>query len=336
MLKEQITTRIDEILRDGCGFDVYIAMKEGIPKIKRFVLYEGRPGNGKSFKQRIQESITETIYGKFMTEESRYASEDALADEQDRIYVIAQEFGYAPFSFLAMPDEDIRSFGLEDKENADAVLFKFSKYLDGRLAVLWAYQKIQPSAIPNKKRNHYQLRLRSCERPDVFEEMTDQLFMITQTVDLLVLDEEIITDNVKLMERHFGLDTFIRESAERAVDRIMSARLVNNMDKLLEYVRRSDRKYARKMMTIHNYPVSSMSGADLLSKLGTVERWQNVFAVQDGRIQLRNFTDVEHLVDLFTERYTKSEVTGQEYDTEVKKKAAPVRGARQGRTGAAG
>ena len=27
--------------------------------------------------------------------------------------------------------------------------------------------------------------------------------------------------------------------------------------------------------------------------------------------------------DLFTERYTKSEVTGQEYDTEVKNKAEP-------------
>ena len=32
----------------------------------------------------------------------------------------------------------------------------------------------------------------------------------------------------------------------------------------------------------------------------------------------------ENIIDLFTERYTKSEVTGQEYDTSVKDKAEPI------------
>lgn len=41
-------------------------------------------------------------------------------------------------------------------------------------------------------------------------------------------------------------------------------------------------------------------------------------------MRLRNFSDVENIIDLFTERYTKSEVTGQEYDTSVKDKAKPI------------
>lgn len=39
---------------------------------------------------------------------------------------------------------------------------------------------------------------------------------------------------------------------------------------------------------------------------------------------MRTFSDVENIIDLFTERYTKSEVTGQEYDTSVKDKAEPI------------
>lgn len=38
----------------------------------------------------------------------------------------------------------------------------------------------------------------------------------------------------------------------------------------------------------------------------------------------RNFLDVENIIDLFAERYTKSEVTCQEYDTAVKGKAEPI------------
>lgn len=126
------------------------------------------------------------------------------------------------------------------------------------------------------------------------------------------------------MERHFGLEEFVRASASRAVSTIETVQLVNNVDKLQEYVQRPNKRYAKKMMTIHKYPVAAMSKNDLLTRIRNVERWQNVFELRDGGIHLRNFTDVEQLIDLFTERYTKSEVTGQEYDTEVKEKALPI------------
>ena len=47
------------------------------------------------------------------------------------------------------------------------------------------------------------------------------------------------------------------------------------------------------------------------------------------QIYLRTFKDVENLIDLFVERYTRSDVTGQEYDTSVKDKAEPVDNDRQ-------
>lgn len=95
------------------------------------------------------------------------------------------------------------------------------------------------------------------------------------------------------------------------------------MDKLQEYVQRQNKKYAKKMMQIHKFPVATMSKAGLVERLLTVERWRGVFEIQEEQVYLRNYTDVENIIDLFTERYTKSEVTGQEYDTEVKNKAEP-------------
>jgi len=39
---------------------------------------------------------------------------------------------------------------------------------------------------------------------------------------------------------------------------------------------------------------------------------------------LDSYTDVENIIDLFDERYTKSEITDTEYDTDVKSIAKPM------------
>lgn len=208
-------------------------------------------------------------------------------------------------------------------------MFKFTFQRNGEIKQLWAYQKIQPSSIPNKQKKHFQFIIKSQDRPDIFMEMKDQMFMITKSVDLLVVGDEIITDQISFMERHFGLETFVRTSAERAVSEITTVQLVENESKLLEYVQRRNKKYAKKMMQIHKFPVAGMNKTSLMAKLYSVDRWRDVFEIREEQIHLRTFKDVENLIDLFVERYTRSDVTGQEYDTSVKDKAEPVSNDRQ-------
>lgn len=333
MLKERITNAIKEILDEEYGFEIYVVMKHGNPIMKRFVLDEGKPNNVNGFKGKIRDSIKNTVLTKYLSVDSEYANGDALANEQNRFYVIAQNDDYKPFNYLSIPEEELESFVVDDKENADALLFKFILQRGGRVKQFWAYQKILPSSIPNKKKKNIQLIPKSKECPNIFVELENQMFIITQKVDLLILSSEteaqerslgeIITDDIKLMERHFGLESFVRESARRAAATITTIGLVKNIGKLEEYITRPNKKYAKKMMQIHKYPVATMIKDDLVEKLYTVERWKDVFEIQDGQVKLRNFTDVENIIDLFTERYTKSEVTGQEYDTDVKDKAVP-------------
>ena len=56
-----------------------------------------------------------------------------------------------------------------------------------------------------------------------------------------------------------------------------------------------------------------------MNSIMTVPRWKGVFDIKDGEINLRNYKDVENLIDFFEERYTVSQVTNDEFDTDVKK-----------------
>lgn len=324
MPKQRITTAIRDVLDAQFGFEIYIIMKEGEQLVKRFVLDEGDPMETDGFKRRLREGIKEAIQDKFLNDDSKYANGDDLANEQNCFYVIKQDDAYQPFYFLNIPENQIENFRILDKDKADAILFKLCFQRNGELKKVWAYQKIQPASIPNKQKKHFQFTIKSLECSDVFKEMKTQMFIITRKIDLLILGDEIITDDIKLMERHFGLETFLRASATRAVSSIITVGLVGNNDKLQEYVQRPNKKYAKKMMQIHKFPVATMSKEKLMERLQTVERWKNVFEIQGTQIHLRTFSDVENIIDLFTERYTKSEVTGQEYDTSVKDKAEPI------------
>lgn len=324
MPKQRIIAVINEVLNEQFGFEIYIVMKNGEQLVKRFVLDEGAPNETDGFKRRLRESIKEAIQSKFLADDSKYANACDLANEQNCFYVIEQDDNYHPFSYLSVIESQVENFRISDKNNADAILFKFLFQRNGEAKLLWAYQKIQPASIPNKQKKHFQLVSKSSDCQDIFKKMNDQMFIITRKIDLLILGDEIITDDIKLMERHFGLETFIRASATRAVSSITTVGLVGNDDKLQEYVQRPNKKYAKKMMQIHKFPVATMSKENLLKKLQTVERWKNVFEIQDDQVHLRTFADVENIIDLFIERYTKSEITGQEYDTSVKDKAEPI------------
>ena len=67
-----------------------------------------------------------------------------------------------------------------------------------------------------------------------------------------------------------------------------------------------------------------MSSDELLDCINTLQRWKGKFNIDDGKIVLKNFAQVKNLIELLDETYTRSDVTGQEYETSAKRLADPI------------
>ena len=93
-----------------------------------------------------------------------------------------------------------------------------------------------------------------------------------------------------------------------------------------EYISRSKLTYAKKMLRLKNSKVLTKSKDELYTKITTLPRWRGKFEVNetDHTIRLKNYEQIENLIDLLDERYTRSDVTDEEYDTSAKKWIAPV------------
>lgn len=321
MLKDKVISSIQAIMKSQYGFEAYVVCRDkgdsSIRYLRKFILDDERI-DGVSFRDKVCQKVISSIDYKFCNGEAVYASAFDIANRQKNIYVIPQTQDYRPFQFL---DDSIEeAFSVDLTNEAEGLVFCFKSVIEGKIQSLWAYQNFSNITIPNRKGGFLQTFFDKCRNEkDAFVEFNKQLFIITDRIDILILNSDIITDNVGLLERSYGFEDFIRSSGMSAVEAIITANLVDNDKKLKEYVGRTEKRYARKMMQIQQYPVIRMDKGSLFEKLKEVNRWKNVFTFDNDRIVISNYKDVDNLIDLLVERFTKSEISGQEYDTDVKK-----------------
>lgn len=305
--------------KDRCGFAAYIVAKND-PKLREMILDE-KTVSDTNYKNIVRDVILDVIGGKFLSDQAQYMPAQNVADDQNKFYIIKQEGEYKPFDYLKTSLETVPEFKHNMVDDASGIAFWFR--IDNN--EFWAYQHLWSIMVPNKKRTNLLSRIQEHGDHDYFAEQVDPLLTIANKVDALVIDDNIITSNISLMQTSFGFQDFIVATANKSVDRITDKNLVSNPQKLFEYIGRGKTsKYAKKMMRIVGSKVLDLTKDQLMEKVHTLPRWNGKFDENEGQIVLNTYTQVESLIDLLDERYTRSDVTDQEYDTDVKQVAAPI------------
>lgn len=299
---------------ERCGFEVYVITKSE-PRLKKMGFVEDEADN---LRQKLKTTILRILAEKYNSEETDYVSADRIADEQRKFYIIQTSEGYDPLSVLNTAPG---IFSKKDIGDATGIVFSIRQGNEH----LWAYQHLWSIMVPNKSKKNWMAKLVSGTEGDVFDEMTDPIITFAEKIDFLVYDNHIITSDYKLLQNSFGFQDYIRIRADKTIAAIEETGIVANIDKLRSYVQRGNGKpkYAKKMMRITDSKVLKMEPAKLWEKIHQSTRWNNRIKEENGQFVLETYLQVEDLIDLLDERYTRSDITGEEYDTEVKQLAVP-------------
>ena len=316
---QEIKRQISEITKDPkqCGFEVYVITKAE-PRLKRMGFVETVDND---LRQKLKDSILRILSEKYNSEEAEYVFVDRIADEQKKFYIIPISDDYDPFPYLK-----IAAGAFNKKDIADATGIAF--LIRHRQQQLWVYQHLWSIMVPNKSKKNWMARIVSSKEGDVFEEMADPIITFAEKIDLLVMDDCIITSDYNLLQNYFGFQDYIRIRADKTIAVVEEKGIVANVDKLKDYVQRGNGKpkYAKKMMRITDSKVLKMEPDMLWEKIHQSTRWNGKIKEKDGQFILETYTQVEALIDLLDERYTRSDITDTEYDTDVKQVAEPVAG----------
>lgn len=319
--EEQIRVRLKDYYDNStqCGLEAYVVKKD-FPKLKRMSLSENSNEQGMDFRTILKQMLFNILSEQYLSQEAEYADGRQLADNQHKYLIFEQGEGFQPFTYLN-DENEIGEFVLEDLDDASGLVFSLRK--GGN--TIWVYQHLWSIMVPNKKKSNLMARLMQFENQVVFSEQNESLLTIAKKIDVLIMDNFLITNNITLLQKSFGFQDYIYQSAQQAVQSIVQKNLVVNTRKLTEYISRGKPKYAKKMMRIGSSKVFNLTQGQLINKINTLERWQGKFDVnqETHQIILNTYGEVESLIDLFDERYTRSDVTDTEYDTDVKTVAKP-------------
>lgn len=304
-----------------CGFEAYIVKKES-PKLRRMSLDEQINENGDNFRTVLKNLFIDIIKERYLSEDVQYTDGHQLADNQNKYFYFEQGESFHPFKYLN-DKKEIAEFEEDDLTSASGLAFEIRK---GNKS-LWIYQHLWGIMVPNKKKTNLMTRVMRFENKIVFSEQKESLLTIAHKIDIIIFDGYLITGNTTLLQKYFGFHDYIYQAAHQTVQSIASKDLVENIDKLSEYISRGKSRYAKKMMRIGTSRVFNLTKEQLIEKINTLPRWHDKFSVNKNtnQIILNTYGEVESLIDLFDERYTRSDVTDIEYDTGVKTVAQPMK-----------
>lgn len=253
--EEKIRTQLKDFCDniEQCGLEAFVVRKN-VPKLKRMSLSEESNAQGKNFRTILKEMFANILKEQYLSPEAEYADGRQAADNQHKHLIFEQGESFRPFSYLNDTLE-IGDFVSEDLTEACGLVFRLRK---GENTV-WLYQHLWSIMVPNKKKTNLMARLMQFENQVVFSEQRESLLTIANKIDILIMDNFLITSNVTLLQKYFGFQDYIYQSAQRAVQSIIQKNLVANDEKLTEYISRGKPKYAKKMMRIGTSKVLNLT-----------------------------------------------------------------------------
>ena len=316
MDKAEIVNKLKPLVErpDRCGFEAFLVTRNE-PKLRKLDLSIA------NLHLHLKRNITAVIQERYLDEDAIYTKVDNIADNQVKFYIIEQNDEYKPLDVNAWEKDEF----IEDQLNEFMGFFFHFRYAQQDV---WCYQNRRSTTITNRKKSSTVTRIMHFEGGCFFEEQNEKIVNFAHAIDILVLDGNLITSDVGLLERSFDFQVFIHQRAKEAAEKVAETSLFSGMDKLNDYLSsdtKSHRAYRKKMMKAIDSPVLEMTSDALIDKVTTLPRWKGKFrAPINGMIPIDSVKEIEAMIDLLCERFTVSPVTGQEYDTEVKKKAEKI------------
>lgn len=312
MNKSELLQKINKVVGNGkkFGLEMFICLRtEEDTIIKKFLITEG-------LQTTLSNSIIKILEENYLSEGDEIESSINLADNKKVLYDFELSDEYNPFKYLDSWSEVREQFDGSFETTVSGFAFKLN-YNDD---YFWTYQQMYPMSIAKKSNNI----LAIIGKNNVYEVVDKNYINITPRIDLIIVDNHVITSNTTLMQTKFGYDVVIRNAAIDTIDYIVDIGLVSNPDKLMQFEGKQKLTNAKKLMQAKNSPVLCIEKEKLISRIQRHQRYKEMVAIVDGKIVTNTLKDVAAFVKLLNDDIVKSELSDIEYDSTSKKALEPI------------
>lgn len=311
MNKEEMQNKMSGIIGSGnkCGIEIFVGLKADIGyKLKKLRATDKMINS-------IKRKILDVLRVTYLDKDIEYEISDNIADDKKALYEIVQDEEYFPFIFLQDFRSVIELYSSADKEKLCGFFFRVNLNEES----FWVYQHVYAVSVIDRSKN-----ILAWFNKNTYDEIEADVLQINARVDLVIMDDAIITSKIDLLQKYFGFETFIRAGAQRTIAIIEELDIVTGLDKFIALESKSRLTNAKKLLKAKNSPVLKMKKQDLISSLKKHPRYSTMFIIEADRVKINSQKDAAAFIKMVNDDIVKSELTGQEYDSSSKLLLEPV------------
>lgn len=308
MSKQELKDGFDKIInnRGKHGLKLYACIKQNNSfKLKNINIF------GDNLPAKVNELIIEVVKEKFLDPDIEFDNIENIADNKKIIYELKQNPQYKPFDCLNSVHNVKENFSDNDDDNLLGFIFKFNFNSTN----LFVYQQAY-SGTRIKNKNVLHIINQGIDKYDVFEK---ELLRIDKRAEILIFNNVLYIKNINVLQEKFGFHQYVRNEAQKVIEIIDSLSMVTNIEKIKDCESEEKLTNAKKLMKIKNSPVLEVPRAILLSRLQKIDKYKDMFVIENNKICTHTKKDVRNLLKMLNDDYLKSELTETEYDSSTKK-----------------
>jgi hypothetical protein len=264
----------------------------------------------------IEDIINSVVKNKFVADEIELDSANNISDNRKIFYEIIQDDTYAPFAFIDEYNNNPTVYSEKDQNLLVGLLFKINLNAKN----IWFYQHIYQMRMIKRSKSLYAM----ITKGDTYIPLDRDIFKLDSRLDILIINNSLITSNISLLQQSFGFDKYIRSEAAKTIKTIESLDIVSDTSKILDFEDKPKLTNAKKLLKARNSPVLRMKKENLISGLRKHPRYKEKFKFDDNKIVINSQKDVNELVKMLNDDIVRSELTNQEYDSSNKHLLDPL------------
>ena len=150
-----------------------------------------------------------------------------------------------------------------------------------------------------------------------FKLIENNIIKITDSIDIIIFNQYIISNNFKILENKFGFQKYIENISNNVENEIKNIDLIEETDKINNYL--DDYKTKKKLAKTKGSKVLKMDKEIIIKKISEDDYYRQNIKIENGKIKIESKKDFSIFLKLLNDDILKSNITSTTYDTSSKK-----------------
>lgn len=305
MESEEIKKRINVIINSSkFGLEVFsvLSVNESFC-LKKFQVDD-------SLNSKIKEIICESLNKEILNDEFFLKKIDEIDSKSSCYYEIPQNSEYNPFAFILETNDALQRYNEKEQNYLKGFLLK----LNINENFFYIYQHKYATTLINRSSSLF-ARLNG----DVYTPLDCDVVKIDSRIDVIIIDNYLITKNINLLQTRFGFETYIRNKATETIDVVDEKDIVSDIKILKKLALKPKLTIAKKLLKANSSLVLSIPKDELLKRLKEHDIYSKLLKfTKDNKILLSSEKNVKEFLKMLNDEILYSTLTKNNYESPLK------------------